>query len=269
MLLGYNVLRDLVNSVGGIDTLGQNWHLVSEVLKLSSRKEESGPSREATPLAPVFTGDTWEVLPPSSVRIVNCRLDNGSPRSLTVSHVLIEPSHFQSDSVLGQVTKGMDILEGYQEGSHGQCGVALRNVTKKPILLPPCTQVATANIVEDTCEVHVQSVGVDIEVSVLEVANLTSEGAPSCSPSQETVPEAFSTEIFDSPEVPDLHIDKPFELTSELPPGLKLDHIEPGLLPAVVELVVRNKQAFSQGPLDLGECDIIPHEIHLTDDTPI
>ena len=269
VLLGCNVLRDLVNSVGGIDTLGQNWHLVSEVLKLSSRKEESGPSREATPLAPVFTGDTWEVLPPSSVRIVNCRLDNGSPRSLTVSHVLIEPSHFQSDSVFGQVTKGMDILSGYQEGSHGQCGVALRNVTKKPILLPPCTQVATANIVEDTCEVHVQSVGVDIEVSVLEVANLTSEGAPSCSPSQETVPEAFSTEIFDSPEVPDLHIDKPFELASELPPGLKLGHIEPGLLPAVVELVVRNKQAFSQGPLDLGECNIIPHEIHLTDDTPI
>ena len=145
----------------------------------------------------------------------------------------------------------MDILEGYQEGAHGQCGVALHNVTKKPILLPPCTQVATANIVEDTCEVHVQSVGVDIEVSVLEVANLTSEGPPSCSPSQENVSEAFSTEIFDSPEVPDLHIDKPFELTSELLPGLKLDHIEPGLLPAVVELVVRNKQAFSQGPLDL------------------
>ena len=135
--------------------------------------------------------------------------------------------------------------------------------------MPSCTQVATANIVEHTCEVHVQSVGVDIEVSVLEIANLTSEGTPSCSPFLENVSEAFLTEICDSLEIPDLPIGKPVEQMSKLPPGLKLDHIEPDLLPAVVELVVRNKQAFAQGPLDLGECNIIPHEIHLMDDTPI
>ena len=89
VLLGCNVLRDLVKSVGGIDTLAQNWHLVSEVIKLSSRKDE-----RHLLLLQYLLKQKWEVSSPSSIRIVNCRLDNGSPRSLIVSHVLIEPSHF-------------------------------------------------------------------------------------------------------------------------------------------------------------------------------
>ena len=56
---------------------------------------------------------------------------------------------------------------------------------------------------------------------------------------------------------------------SDLPEGLDLTGVDPSVSPDLIALIKENQQAFSQGPFDLGMCNIIPHEIHVKDDIPV
>ena len=54
-----------------------------------------------------------------------------------------------------------------------------------------------------------------------------------------------------------------------LPPGLCLDGLESGDAIRVATLVRQYDSVFSKGPLDVGRCDLIPHEIKVTDAAPV
>lgn len=60
------------------------------------------------------------------------------------------------------------------------------------------------------------------------------------------------------------------EAAKEFTKGLKinLDHISSEERPKIEALFYKWKKVFSLGPLDLGNTDIVKHEIHLTDDVP-
>ncbi len=54
-----------------------------------------------------------------------------------------------------------------------------------------------------------------------------------------------------------------------LPPGLSLKNLCGEQAEAATFLIQRHRHAFSASPLDLGSCDLIPHEIKLTDNKPV
>ena len=57
--------------------------------------------------------------------------------------------------------------------------------------------------------------------------------------------------------------------TFTLPPGLNLTGLGDSDAEEAARLVQRHTNAFSANPLDLGHCDLIPHEIKLTDTKPV
>ena len=54
-----------------------------------------------------------------------------------------------------------------------------------------------------------------------------------------------------------------------LPPGLKLDGLEMDEATQVAALVRRYDSVFSKGSMDVGRCDLIPHEIRVVDASPV
>ena len=52
-------------------------------------------------------------------------------------------------------------------------------------------------------------------------------------------------------------------------PSLSLKSLGGEQAEAAASLIQRHKHAFSATPLDLGNCDLISHEIKLTDDKPV
>jgi hypothetical protein len=54
-----------------------------------------------------------------------------------------------------------------------------------------------------------------------------------------------------------------------LPPGLRLDGLEQGQAMRVAALVRQYDSVFSRDPLDVGRCDLIPHEIRVVDASPV
>ena len=54
-----------------------------------------------------------------------------------------------------------------------------------------------------------------------------------------------------------------------LPPGLCLDGLGIDDAARIANLIRRYDNVFSKGPLDVGCCDLIPHEINVTDATPV
>ena len=54
-----------------------------------------------------------------------------------------------------------------------------------------------------------------------------------------------------------------------LPPGLCLDGLESGDAIRVATLVRQYESVFSKEPLNVGRCDLIPHEIRVTDAAPV
>ena len=53
------------------------------------------------------------------------------------------------------------------------------------------------------------------------------------------------------------------------PPGVKLDGVPAEYVQPLVKILKDRERVFSNGPFDLGRCDVIPHEIHLKDSRPV
>ena len=267
VLLGCNVLRKIHRLVSVASSkLDEGWEFAFNVLSM-----DSTPSRSTTPdTRPsdvnVVTRNSWEAVPPRSVKILECHLMG----TVTQDQVLVMPIDLSKAPVC--TSSEFSVIEGCQDVTKGKVKVAFCNDGRVPLHLPPHTCVAVASGVRLSEEVNTNIEGDVIKASIQEVAVV--EGASVLTDrvdirdieSSDSVDTSFMLmENWCSDEnVASLHDSLPSP-----PPGVKLDGVPAEYVQPLVKILKDRERVFSNGPFDLGRCDVIPHEIHLKDSRPV
>ena len=182
-----------------------------------------------------------------------CEFSRGGETEQAISNkqlsVLLEACDSDSDHV-----EMVHIVEGCQDVAPDKTvTVVVRNDSGRQVSLPPFSKVCQASAVFGMNEVVVQSKGSEIDVRLQEVVV------------HELSPQA-------KPKVADLScrsVECSESLQDPLPEGLWIGPLTSKQTYQVEELLSRRSQAFSEGPLDLGNCNLIPHQIKLKDDRPV
>ena len=260
VLLGCNVLRRIVPFISP-ETSCPGWQSVLPILRLDSQKVEVEHSQDlvtCSGVALVTTGVGWETIPAASLQVLQCSLElcefsRGGETEQAISNkqlsVLLEACDSDSDHV-----EMVHIVEGCQDVAPDKTvTVVVRNDSGRQVSLPPFSKVCQACAVFGMNEVVVQSKGSEIDVRLQEVVV------------HELSPQA-------KPKVADLScrsVECSESLQDPLPEGLWIGPLTSKQTYQVKELLSRRSQAFSEGPLDLGNCNLIPHQIKLKDDRPV
>ena len=176
--------------------------------------------------------DSEEVLPPLSVRRVVCN---------------VKPGCINSEVLVRNSVKGFDssvcAVEGSQQLKGDSVDVLLRNSSEQEVYIPPQTRVAEIQPVERKQEVYVELQ--DEKKLIVSVYDVILDPSP---PVEEV----------------ECRVDAP-----SLPQGVKLEELSECEKRRMTELLTKHKDVFSEGSFDLGECVVVPHEIHVTDGPPI
>ena len=248
ILLGCNTLRKLMKIID-LDKLDSDWRLTFAMMNLDGHTEVQ-QSQCSSLSAPVVSRDRWEAIPGNSVRIMECHL-SGVPNSC----VLLEQPDLLHDRV--HVASGINVIEGCQKTEQGQVKVLLCNSYSKPCMIPPFSRLADATVVDEVDQVFVNSYGSEIQVEVRDVLGVGQSGLNSDQMLEESV--YIGQNMMDSCD-PDsgASLRKPI-----------IGDLSPEELRQVHDLLDRHSEAFAQSSLDLGMCDLIPHEIRLLDNRPV
>lgn len=200
---------------------------------LQKRKESQEQVPISASLIRIHTKGS-EVIPPFSVRRVSCDVAGSS---LSSSDIIIRPTSDNRETTV-------QVYEGYHQVEDGaSLDVLLANNSSRELHIPPSTVVAEASSGARKAEVVLDIQDDGITVGVCEV--ISEEGA-----------EAGLTSELLHEEV-------------SLPLGIQLKGLLPVEKKAVSELLQKHAEVFSKGPYDVGECNLIPHEIRLEDGPPI
>ena len=185
-----------------------------------------------------------------------CLNDNGSFRKA-------RPGAAKS-AVSCQVLEGSVCING------AGVNVYIANASSEPLVIPPLTQVASLFPVTPEEQIFLERDHDGFNVFVHQVV---AESGPNASlvnfpdksdqpfsdePGVETLP-SETGEIFTFPD----------GSTLVLPIGISLKHLDLSEAAAAAKLVHKYHDVFSGGGYDLGFCDAIPHQIRLTDNTPV
>ena len=169
------------------------------------------------------------------------------------SCVLLEQPNLLHDRV--HVASGINAIEGCQKTEQGQVKVLLCNSYSKPCIIPPFSRLANATVVDEVDQVFVNSYGSEIQAEVRDVLGVGQSGLNS----DQMLEESVGQKMMDScdPDSGD-SLRKPI-----------IGDLSPEELRQVHDLLDRHSEAFAQSSLDLGMCDLIPHEIRLLDNRPV
>lgn len=145
------------------------------------------------------------------------------------------------------------------------------NNSSEPLTIAAHVKIAIASVVEISEQVAVDMVNDVLDVSVHRVVSDGIENPNvGMGKSEFVVGEVAREGVAEDP------LSRPSEeyVFSDgtkfcLPPGLNLKGLCGEQAGAAASLIQRHKHAFSANPLDLGNCDLIPHEIKLTDSKPV
>ena len=269
ILLGCNALRQIMK-IMKLDDLSHSWQTTFAVLQFDGHKESGQPGDMPAPhrSSHVVTGRNWEAVPADSVRVMHCNLV-GKIDSSKDCILLEQPGISSERSFLG-----LEVVEGCQQVSVGenQVTILMQNNSPKPVLVPPFTSVANASFIDPVTEAFAVANGNVIEVDVHEVVVVTEQplGTPK---SDKAVSAISSPSLEDCGMLPACPVEQSNSHSllpiSDLPPGIDLSGVNPSILPSLVDLIWKRREAFSSGPLDLGRCDVIPHQIRLVDNNPV
>ena len=180
-----------------------------------------------------------------------CHLDSETTKVPDKTVWLIEPGSVS-------IAPPLQLIEGCLAPTL-EMKVIVVNAGEESVELPSNTRLTTAVAVTMEEEVFIDEAGDDqsIEVSVRDVL-VTSEIT---SPSQD-LEENSKVETIKTVQMED-------GTSMKLPTGVNLDHLELEEARQVAVLIDRYRNAFSEGEFDLGSCNLIPHEIKVTDQKPI
>ena len=266
LLLGCNVLHQVMSLKPG--DAKEEWKFVFDVLLSCpspvGEAMQKGCEPDGQSVSPVVSGPTWKVLPPCTARVMECHVDKRVFSG--------DLAYLESQST----GEGVRVVDGCQSIVDGATKLLVANTRKDPAVIPLWTRLASASemLVKDQAQVNVQ--GDSLQVLVGEVLCESPSASfealsqePPGEPESVLRPEPPSEPECNSCEYINGQIVLPDGSLYTLPPGLKLDGVSPEHLLGVVELIERRREAFSQGPFDLGKCNLIPHEIRLTDTRPV
>ena len=158
-------------------------------------------------------------------------------------------------------SKHVHVLEGVQDLHNLSFSVLVCNFGDCPAVLPASYSLADALETIQGEEVYLQPCdpldGLQVSVELV-VDNEVIDAQESNDEEAGTVLTCHSTSSQPREFV------FPDGLSYKLPPGIDLNELDPKDAVSVAELIRKYELAFSMGPLDLGKCSLIPHEIHLT-----
>ena len=186
-----------------------------------------------------FRTSEEEVLPPFSIRRVMCEVK--SPK--------LNKELFVTDA-LGRFNPTLSTIEGSQVLKGNSVELLLQNKSEYEVCLPSNTPVAEAQSACRKQEVHINLKEDNVIVSVYDVI---------------TDHKSSVTVHKSNPRNNSLGV----EDSVGLPVGVKLEDLTVEEEEKVTELLNEHKDVFSSGSFDLGECVVVPHEIHVVDGPPI
>ena len=235
-------------SLGNISTEGNpGWEMVYNVLSPDHGNKSSGFPLVADRVC-VVTKPRWETLRPGTVRLMECCMDSTPFQEGASAYV----ERIGKVELHREMLSNMSVVEGCQPMANGDIEVLVANEGREPINIPPSTRFATASMVSWFSEAKVAANQREICVEVSEVASVFGNNLENVNLDRK--------DLVDQSVEPNL---------LEMPPGVKLYGVHPDYMSEVKSLLYRRREAFSHGPYDLGKCDLIPHEIRLSDPRPV
>ena len=280
VLLGCNVLRTLSKMrATPCGPSKDEWVVAMQWLTCLGEEQDGGNST-GRPVLPTrgFVGCVCvardETVAPFSASVLSCVLSQPLQTESCGACVLVQPISFEasSDDTSGGLKKPMigniHIVEGVQSIEGSSLQVLVCNFGETPVTLPAKSKIATALEARLNNEVHLWEIEEGLQVSVEQVVvdqnSGVSEGA-----ANNVEGETIGMRVPSSPVASRETIVFPDGFSYLLPPGISLKEFDRREALLIAELIRKYEKAFSMGPLDIGECTLIPHEIKLTSDQPI
>ena len=253
VLLGCNALRAIMCQ----ETNKDDFDITAQSMKMSQETSELSQIKRN-----VTTGAALEVIPPKSVRPLRCSFD-ADVQDKSEGVWLVESSRRHDSSV--------QIVEGCVS-EHQVLRILVINNEDHEVVLQPHTTLTTAVKLETHGEIMTRLNEETIEVNVSEVFVENIHTNIDCNRAKVSTMNDACPANEDNGQNTKAYTDK-FTLvdgtTVDLPHGICLDSLNPEEASLVAEMLYNNRDAFSSDDLDLGFCDMIPHEIKLTNEKNI
>ena len=266
VILGCNILRVIAEkSMEPVGPSKEDWHLALRWIRFESELEPNGRDSQTTQSVPAtdmreraITAETTEVvtIPHGEVTVLRCRL--------SVSDVSLEGRSVLLQAVNSE-TVPLCMIEGLQHVKDGMVEVVVANTGPDTVTFPCSTTLVTVQEVAVTDQVVILPTSEALNVSVQQVVVESGGDAPLPTHVLLVGEQVQAGETASSPRI----FTFPDGSHYTLPPGLSLDGLESGDAIRVATLVRQYDSVFSKGPLDVGRCDLIPHEIRVTDAAPV
>ena len=267
VILGCNVLRAIASAA--MEQVGpsrEDWKLALRWMRLAWSEQEVAINSCAASVEVAdggMTGDALVVdafaseiitIQHSEVSVINCRL---APTGLIADGSIV--SLDADKEVIGH----MCVIEGIQVISNGALKVIVANPGPESLTIPAIMKLLAARAVTESEEVVVSPTPDTLTVSIQSVLIEQSGDAslshgPNEADNQASEPISAPT-VFCFPDG-SLYV---------LPPGVTLDGLSQSDAVCMATLIRRYDSVFSKGPLDVGCCGLIPHEINVIDRAPV
>ena len=193
-------------------------------------------------------------IPHGEVIVVNCRVIGMDDKANRES-VLIEASL--------DACSCLCVVEGIQQINGCMVEVVVGNPGPETITIPAASKLLTARVVSPTDRVVVSPVDGVLNVTVRQMLIEPGEDPANYVPDTLDIPCPATDN--ESPLVYEF----PDGTTYCLPPGLCLDGLSDDDASRAAQLVRRYDSVFSKTPMDVGCCELVPHEINVVDSTPV
>ena len=280
VILGCNILRVIAaKSLEPVGPSKDDWHLALRWIRLKTGDVTGDLTGEVTgEVTCEVTGDvTGEVTGDMTGEVTGDMTDTVTgavtrepvmitPGEVVVLHCSVEQSSsLEGKAVVmqaaGDISGQLCMIEGVQQVTAGMVEVIVANQGPESVHIPVATQLLTVREVSVTEQVVVAPtqgvLNVSVQSVLVENGSDTSPVAPSMvgdmnEPDEQTAVFSFADGS-----------------CYTLPPGLTLDGLEMDEATQVAALVRRYDSVFSKGSLDVGRCDLIPHEIQVVDASPV
>ena len=273
VILGCNVLRTIAEkSMEPVGPSKDDWQLALRWIQLEPGTQSDSNEGQSVvvgtarsvPFAPAgeeeraMYAETSEVvtIPHGEVIVLQCQVCREGV-SLEGRPMLMQANEYRE----GQLC----MIEGIQHVKDGMVEVIVANLGPETVTLPAAARLLTVQKISVTDQVVILPTPEALKVSVQQV--MVESGGEASSLTQE-LPLGDPVQPDEKAPLP-VVFSFPDGSQYTLPPGLQLDGLGSEDAARVAALVRQYDSVFSKGPLDVGRCDLIPHEIRVTDATPV
>lgn len=283
IILGCNILRRISSLMKGTNSvlLGSELDLAIRWLRSVESTDNDKHTDDATGMQSVrvWTRER-DTVPPGVVKRISCSFGE-SVSDLEGKDFLLQavPLHLSFDGGLREVKSGSvfdpsvlcQVLEGIGQFNGASVDVFVANASAEPLIIPSHTKLAIVSKVVPVEHIFIEHGEDGFNVDVHRVV----DGVDVLGVEPE-----YSNYLEPDKDIPSNPNEKQAEPTRErfvfpdgtdflLPLGISLSNLDPVEAVLAAELIKKHENAFSKDSFDLGFCDLIPHQIKLTDEKPV